>query len=185
MEHTNQPERASFERWQQRREQRRKREKRHSVISISIIAVLLVAALGIWRLNSRNIILEVNGTAMEPALFQGDRVLCKRNAQIQRKDLVAFYYEDQLLIKRVIAGPGQKVNIMDDGSVYVDGVKMQEPYAANVQLGQCDRDFPYVVPEGEYFVLSDDRSNTVDSRYSGFGCVSQDQIIGKITRKLG
>lgn len=184
MEHTNQPERASFERWKQRREQRRKQERRHSVIRISIIVVLIVAAIGIWNFNSKNLVLKVNGTSMAPTVLEGDVVVCQKNAQIQRKDVVAFYYEDQLLIKRVIAGPGQKVNIMDDGIVYVDEVKMHEPYAVNVQLGQCDIDFPYVVPEGEYFVLGDDRAESVDSRYSGFGCVSQDQIIGKFTRKL-
>jgi signal peptidase I len=93
---------------------------------------------------------------------------------------VSFYIGNKLLVKRVIASPGQWVDIHEDGTVYVDDVKLEEPYVDELTTGQCDIELPYQVPESCYFLMGDHRESSVDSRSSSVGCVSKEQIVGKI-----
>ena len=103
-----------------------------------------------------------------------------KDSRFERGDLVAFYLGNKLLVKRVIAGPSQWVEITEDGKVYVDGVCQEEPYVSELALGQCDLEFPYQVPDERYFLMGDHRETSVDSRSSVVGCVAEEQIVGRI-----
>ena len=95
-------------------------------------------------------------------------------------DIVAFYYGNKVLIKRYIAGPGQWVNILEDGTVLVNDQVLEEPYLTHKALGICDLEFPYQVPDKTYFLLGDERETSVDSRHSSVGCISEEEMVGKI-----
>lgn len=99
-------------------------------------------------------------------------------------DLISFYVGNKLLVKRYIAGPGQWVDIDGDGNVYVDEVKIDEPYVSELAFGDCNIELPYQVPDSRYFVLGDHRISSVDSRNTSIGCIGDDQIVGKIVFRL-
>ena len=104
-----------------------------------------------------------------------------KSSEFRQGDLVAFYIGNKLLVKRVIAGPADYVSITDDGTVYVNGKVLDEPYITQKALGECDLEFPYQVPESRYFLMGDHRETSVDSRSSTIGCVAEEQIVGKIS----
>ena len=103
-----------------------------------------------------------------------------KGKDFQQGDLVSFYIGNKLLVKRVIAGPGDWVDIKADGTVLVNGEELDEPYISEKAFGQCDLDLPYQVPESRYFLLGDHRETSVDSRSSVVGCIDKEQIVGKI-----
>lgn len=104
--------------------------------------------------------------------------------ELEPGDVIAFYYGNKVLVKRYIAGPGQWVNIDEDGSVFIDESLLVEPYLSEKSLGICDIELPYQVPEEAYFLMGDKRSTSVDSRHTSVGCISQDQIVGKIVFRV-
>ena len=110
-------------------------------------------------------------------------LLVKKN-NLKTGDLCAFYYSNKILIKRVIATPGDYIWMEADGTVYLNGEPLDEPYISSKALGECDVEFPYQVTENNYFVMGDQRETSIDSRSSVIGCVSEDQIIGKIICKI-
>ena len=117
---------------------------------------------------------------MTPTLQEGEIILSVKNSEFETGDIVAFYYNNKILIKRIICGPGDWIDIDEDGTVYVNEVRLDEPYLAEKALGECDISLPYQVPEGRWFVMGDHRSTSVDSRSTAVGCVSEEQIVGKI-----
>ena len=125
-------------------------------------------------------VLQIYGTSMTPLLSEGDVVVSLKTRNIQRGDVVSFYYSNRILVKRVIGLPLDKISMDEDGNVYVNGKYLEEPYLLEKALGECDIEFPYQVPELSYFVIGDHRETSVDSRTSAVGCVSQDEIVGKI-----
>lgn len=129
-------------------------------------------------------VLQIAGTSMEPSLNDGDIVLLVKTDRLRTGDLCAFYFSNKILIKRIIATPGDYLWINDDGTVYLNGTELQEPYLTEKALGECDVEFPYQVPENSYFMMGDHRETSIDSRSSVIGCIAQDQIIGKIICKL-
>jgi signal peptidase I len=159
-------------------EQACREKKRHLFSALGIL--LVVAAISVLIATRLVPVLQVSGKSMEPALENGELVVIKKTTKIKQGDIIGFYYQSKILVKRVIGTAGDYIDIDEDGNVYVNGEKLDEPYAIKKDLGECDIDFPYQVPEGKYFVMGDHRSVSVDSRSSAIGCVAEDQIIGKV-----
>ena len=139
------------------------------VAAVSVlIAVLLLPVLRIY------------GTSMTPTLEESSLVVSVKGSKFDTGDVIAFYYNNKILVKRVIARERQWVDIADDGTVYVDNVAIDEPYIDGKALGECDIELPYQVPEGRFFVMGDHRDISVDSRSTSIGCVAEEQIVGRI-----
>ena len=129
-------------------------------------------------------VFKVTGNSMEPALAKGQTVLCNKSSDIRKGDIIAFYHNKKVLIKRVIAVSGDVVSIQEDGTVELNGEKLDEPYADCMAVGECDIVFPYEVPDSRYFVMGDKRDTSVDSRSSSVGCVAEENIIGKVYMRV-
>jgi signal peptidase I len=129
-------------------------------------------------------VLQVTGTSMEPTLQNGQIVVAVKNAKFQKGNIVAFYYNNKILLKRVIAKAGDTVIIQKDGTVLVNGKALNEPYLKEKSQGKCDIQFPYQVPDGKIFVLGDHRATSVDSRSSSIGCIENEFIVGKVVFRV-
>lgn len=151
-----------------------------SVIRSTVYALLTVAAVAVLVATLLLPVLRIYGSSMTPSLSEGDVVVSVKGMNFSRGDVVSFYYNNKILVKRVIAFQGEWVNIDDQGNVYVGGTLLDEPYLTEKALGECDIQLPYQVPDGRIFVLGDHRSTSVDSRSTTVGCVFEEQIVGKI-----
>ena len=129
-------------------------------------------------------VMQIYGNSMTPTLEDGDVVVALDTTEFETGDIVAFYYNNKVLVKRVIAQPGDWVNITQDGAVTVNGVLIDEPYVDEPSLGNCNIELPYQVPESRVFVMGDHRSESIDSRNSAVGCVEEDQMIGKLVVRV-
>ena len=129
-------------------------------------------------------VLQIEGTSMDPTLKNGDVVLLTKTQYFDRGEIMGFAWNNKLLIKRVIGLPGDWIEIDVDGTVYRNGELLEEPYAQQIAFGECDLEFPYQVPQEQYFVLGDMRENSIDSRNTLIGCVEYDQIIGKLLVRI-
>ena len=125
-------------------------------------------------------VLQIEGTSMEPTLVSGDIVLLTKTTAFGRGDICGFAWNNKILVKRVIGIPGDWIEIDTDGTVYLNGEKLEEPYAEQIAFGECDLEFPFQVPQEQYFVLGDMRESSIDSRNTLVGCVENEQIIGRI-----
>ena len=147
----------------------------------STVAVLVVvAAVAVLVATLFLPILQISGDSMSPTLEHDEIIVLLKTKEFQQGELIGFYYQGKILLKRVIALPEDEVAIDAEGNVYVNGALLEEPYISDKGLGDCDLEFPYTVPGASYFVLGDQRSNSVDSRNSVIGCVSRDDIIGRV-----
>lgn len=146
----------------------------------TISVLLVVAAVAVLITTLFLPILQISGDSMSPTLEHDEIVVLLKTKKFERGDLIGFYYQGKILLKRVIALPEDEVAIDADGNVYVNGELLEEPYVTEKRLGDCDLEFPYKVPGTSYFVLGDRRSNSVDSRNSVVGAISRDDIIGKV-----
>ena len=151
-----------------------------SVLRSTVYALITVAAAAVLVATLWMPVLQIYGASMSPTLEEGEIILSLKTGQFAPGDIVAFYYNNKILIKRVIAGPGQWVNITEDGSVYVDDRLLEEPYLHEKALGECDIELPYQVPDERYFVMGDHRATSVDSRSTAVGCVAEEHIVGRI-----
>lgn len=167
-------------------ELKRERYKRRfrKLLKSTISALIVVAAIAALIATLVFPVLEIAGNSMEPSLFEGDLVLLVKTNKLESGDLCAFYYSNKILIKRIIATPGDYIWIEADGTVFVNGNELDEPYISEKALGECDIEFPYQVPENAYFMMGDRRESSIDSRSSTIGCVAKDQIVGKIWCKI-
>ena len=117
---------------------------------------------------------------MSPTLQDGEVIFSVKTSDFEPGDVISFYYNNKILVKRVIARPGEWVDIDKDGNVFVNNVPLNEPYLADKAFGDCNIELPYQVPDGKFFVMGDHRSTSVDSRSTAVSCVAQEQIVGKI-----
>lgn len=167
-------------------ELKREKYKRryHSVLRSTIYTLITVAAIAVLVATLWLPVLQIYGSSMTPTLQDGEIIFSVKTADLEPGDIVAFYYNNKILVKRVICGPGDWVNIDEDGTVYVNEVRLKEPYLAEKALGDCNIELPYQVPDGKIFVMGDHRSTSVDSRNTAVGCVAQEQIVGKIIFRI-
>lgn len=148
---------------------------------LNIAGVLTVTAAVAVLIATRLLILvQVNGVSMVPTLEKDEIIFLRQTKEVEKGDVIGFYYGGRVLLKRVIAGGGDYIEIDNEGNVYVNDKKLEEPYLMGQSLGKCELDFPYQVPEGMLFVLGDNRAVSMDSRIKAIGCVEKDQIVGKV-----
>ncbi|MCD7751622.1 MAG: signal peptidase I [Lachnospiraceae bacterium] len=166
------------------RERLRYRRRYRQTMRTTIYSMIVVAAVAVLLATMFLPVLQVSGTSMEPTLEDGDIILLVKTGDFETGDLVGFYYQNKLLLKRVIGGPGDVIDIDDEGNVYVNGELIDEPYLTVKALGETDLTYPYQVPESRYFVMGDNRATSIDSRSSAIGCIEEDQIVGKVILRV-
>ncbi len=154
--------------------------RRKKILRTVLSVILVAAAIAVLLSTLLFPVVQVAGESMEPTLKDGDILLLRQCRQPQQGELLCISWQNKLLLKRVIALPGDVVSIDKDGNVFVDSLLLDEPYVSNKSLGECDLTFPYLVPEDSLFVLGDHRDTSVDSRSSAIGCVGYDQVVGKV-----
>ena len=147
-----------------------------TLVTVSAFAILIAV---LWLP-----VLEIYGHSMTPTLSNGNIVISLKGSSFKKGDVIAFYYNNKILVKRVIGGPGDWIDIKDNGDVYVNNKKLNEPYVSDKALGDCNIELPYQVPDERYFVMGDHRSVSVDSRNSSIGCVSDEQIVGRLLCRI-
>ena len=151
-----------------------------SVLRSTVYTLIVVAAVAILVATLWLPVLQIYGNSMNPTLQDGQVIFCVKTAEFKPGDIVAFYYNNKILVKRVICGPGDWIDIDEDGTVYVNQNELEEPYLVEKALGDTNIELPYQVPDGRWFVMGDHRSTSVDSRNTAVGCVTEEQIVGKI-----
>ena len=162
------------------RKRYRRQKAYNKALSGTIYVLTIVAAVAVLIATLVLPVLQIEGTSMEPTLVNGDIVLLTKTTSFHRGELCGFSWNNKLLIKRVIGIPGDWIEIDTDGTVYLNGEKLEEPYAQQLSVGECDLEFPFQVPQEQYFVLGDMRESSIDSRNTLIGCVKKDQIVGKV-----
>ena len=162
----------------------RSRSKFLAALRSTINSLIVVAAVAVIIAMLVLPVIQIQGTSMSDTLQDRDIVVALRGSGYKTGDVIAFYYNNNILIKRVIATSGQWVDISEDGTVYVDNVRLSEPYVTEPALGDCNIALPYQVPEGKIFVMGDHRSTSLDSRNSALGCVSEDMVLGRLLLRV-
>lgn len=148
---------------------------RSTVYSLAVVAAIAILVATLWMP-----VLQITGASMEPTLKDGQFVVALKNDEFEAGDITAFYYNNKILIKRVIANQGDWVNIDMDGNVFINDILLEEPYIKEKSLGECNIELPYQVPDGKVFVMGDDRAISLDSRTTAVGCISKEQILGQV-----
>ena len=162
----------------------RYRSQYASVLKSTVYALVIVAAFAVLVATLWLPVLQIYGSSMNPTLYDGDILVSVKSSDFRRGDVVAFYYNNKILVKRVIAVQGEWVDIDDEGNIYVNEEKIDEPYVSEKARGECNIDLPYQVPDSRIFVMGDHRNVSIDSRSTSIGCVSDEQIVGKLVYQI-
>lgn len=166
---------------------REKKKDRKQVLSNLwkwIVAGVLLAVLLLNIFTHVFQIVSYNGSGMEPSLEGGQTLVLLKTQKVQEGDIIAFYYNNQVLVRRVICEGGKQLEIDDAGIVSINSAVLAEPYVKNPTLGQCNISFPYHVRTGTVFVMGDNRTEAMDSRLEEIGTIPADRIIGKVIFKF-
>lgn len=155
-----------------------------SIVKSTVYTLITVAAIAVLVATLWLPVLQIYGTSMTPKLHEGDIVVSVKGNNAGQGDVIAFYYNNKILVKRVIAFPGDWVDIDENGQVYINQMPLGEPYLQKKAYGDTDIELPYQVPDGKIFVMGDHRETSLDSRNSAIGCVSEEQIVGKIVYRI-
>lgn len=158
--------------------------KYRTVMKSTIYMLITVAAVAVLVATLWLPVLQIYGSSMTPTLQDGDIVFSTKSSDFKQGDVIAFYYNNKILVKRVIAGPADWVDISEDGTVFVNSKALDEPYIRDKAFGDTNIELPYQVPDGKFFVMGDYRSTSVDSRNTAVGCVAQEQLVGKIVFRV-
>ncbi len=158
----------------------RYRNRWFAALRSTLFSLVVVAAAAVIVAMLVLPVLQITGTSMTDTLQDQNIVVALRGSNYEQGDVIAFYYNNNILIKRVIARTGQWVDISEDGTVYVDNIRLDEPYVTEKALGDCDITLPYQVPDGKVFVMGDHRSTSLDSRSTALGCISEDMVVGRL-----
>ncbi len=162
-----------------------KYQKRYKKVLTSTVSTLIVvAAVAVLIATLLMPVLQIYGGSMSPTLYDGDIIATIKTTDFEAGDVVAFYYNNKILVKRVIAMSGEWVDMDEEGNVYVNDVLLDEPYLVERAVGECDIKLPYQVPENRVFVMGDHRSVSVDSRSTTVGCVAEEQLVGKLVFRV-
>lgn len=162
----------------------RYKRRYRSVLRSTVYTLITVAAVSVLVATLWLPVLQIFGSSMTPTLQNGEIVFSMKTAEFKQGDIVAFYYNNKILVKRMIAGPGDWFDMDPDGTVYVNNRQLSEPYLTEVAYGETNIELPYQVPDGKIFVLGDHRATSVDSRNTAVGCVAQEQVVGKIIFRI-
>ena len=147
-----------------------------SLVAVAAVAVLIAT---LWLP-----VFQIYGSSMTPTLSDGEIAVAMKTHNFETGDIIAFYLNNKILIKRVIAGPGDWVNIDTEGNVFVNNEQLDEPYVTEKAFGDCNIELPYQIPESRVFVMGDHRAVSLDSRNTAIGCVADEQVVGKILFKV-
>lgn len=150
-----------------------------TIYSLVIVASISVLISTLWMP-----VLQIFGSSMSPTLNEGEVVISLKSKDYKNGEIIAFYYNNKVLVKRVIAGPGDWVDIDEDGTVYVNNQAVDEDYVTDKSRGECDIEMPYQVPDSRFFVMGDHRTVSLDSRKEVVGCVAEEQIVGKLQLRI-
>jgi signal peptidase I len=162
----------------------RYKERYGKTLLSTVYALITVAAITVLVATLLLPVLQVYGDSMAPTVENGQLIVSVKEASFDTGDVIAFYYNNKILVKRVIAQAGDWVDIDKDGNVFINGTQMEEPYVEDKAMGECNIKLPYQVPEGKVFVMGDHRSVSIDSRHTSVGCVSDEQIVGKLVMRI-
>jgi signal peptidase I len=154
------------------------------VLWSTISSLMIVAAAAVLISMLFLPVLRVTGTSMTPTLQNDELVVCKKRGSFKKGDVIAFYYNNKILLKRVIGTAGDVIDIKSDGTVILNGEEIDEPYVDEKALGECDISLPYQVPEGRIFVMGDHRATSIDSRTEKIGCVTEEAVVGKVVFRI-
>lgn len=165
-----------------KREQYKSKYKR--TLRSTVFALITASAAAVLVATLWLPVLQIFGSSMTPTLQEGQIVISVKADEMEPGDIIAFYYGNKVLIKRYIAGPGSWVEVSEDGTVFVDGTALEEPYLVQKAYGISDLEYPYQVPEGSYFLMGDQRESSVDSRHSSVGCITEEAIVGKVVYRV-
>jgi signal peptidase I len=165
-------------------ERSRYRIKFKSTLRSTIFSLITIAAVAVLISTLALPVFRIYGTSMTPTLDDGNLIVALKGLDFEKGDIIAFYYNNKILVKRVIATSGDWVDIDEQGNVKVNEQPIDEPYVHDKAFGKCNIALPYQVPESRVFVMGDHRSTSIDSRNSEVGCISQEQIIGKLKVRI-
>ena len=134
--------------------QRENYKNRYGKMLVNTIYTLItVAAVAVLVATLLMPVLRIYGMSMSPGLTEGNIVVSVKTSDFKQGDIISFYYNNKILVKRVIAFPGDWVNIDKDGNIFVNEDMLNEPYITDKAIGECDIDLPYQVPDGKYLFV--------------------------------